>query len=260
LLEKEIKKLRAEKIDYEAKFEERLFFIENKAKEKKSQLKKQYQDEIFDLRLVKSKLEESNNKLKEQLKFGKPGGIPPPESTGPPIPPRPNDNVKGSNPPMPQRQPPSKTTSTDKKSNQPDPNLSLGFPSPQNLSQTTPNIKFRYDFWESTNKLIVAFDVPGTEVELLDIFITRLQVIISRKVGQFEEKFFGTKYRPIQLWRHDQPKPHVVKDTITLPCAVQPNKKQAFHHHGTVFLQLDKLPDSGGGSLGGSDWQTSPTF
>jgi HSP20 family molecular chaperone IbpA len=63
-------------------------------------------------------------------------------------------------------------------------------------------LRIAFDIWESSsnnNKIVVAFDVPGSEMEMLDIYITRFAITISRKIGVFEERFLTGKYKPYHL-------------------------------------------------------------
>lgn len=56
--------------------------MEQKFTEKRGAIKKKFQDEIWELKLAKHKLEEANKRMKEQM--AAPG-----RSTGPSVPPRP---------------------------------------------------------------------------------------------------------------------------------------------------------------------------
>jgi len=102
--------------------------------------------------------------------------------------------------------------------------------------------------------------VPGADVDLMDIYITRFAVTISRKVGVFEQQHLMPKFKPLQFQRMAPENINqFVREQITLPCAVQPTKKQAFTHKGTVFLALEKLGESVD-SVHSLDWQADPSF
>jgi len=120
---------------------------------------------------------------------------------------------------------------------------------------------FQYDIWESAQKIVVAFDVPGTELNQMDIYITRFAVTISRRVGLFEEKFLfnSGKYNAVVLNRLDSGIVQTIRNEVPLPVPVQPNKKQAFVYHGTVYVTLEKL-DTPIFSLVSMDWQNAPEF
>jgi len=117
-----------------------------------------------------------------------------------------------------------------------------------------------FDVWESSTTIIIALDIPGVDIKLLDIYISRFAITISRRCGTFEEKHIGSKYKALSLQRIEKGKiGQFIKDQIVLPCAVQPGRKQAFFHNGTVYLQLDRLTESYG-ELQFSDWMPTPNF
>eukprot|EP01114_Cavostelium_apophysatum_P024840 TRINITY_DN988_c0_g1_i3.p1 TRINITY_DN988_c0_g1~~TRINITY_DN988_c0_g1_i3.p1 ORF type:complete len:3117 (+),score=1304.77 TRINITY_DN988_c0_g1_i3:73-9423(+) len=298
-LEKQLKQYQAEKLEYETKYEERVFFMEQKFKEKRDGIRKQFMDEIRELKMSRSKLEEINRKLKDQLKEMSVEG--PAKSTGPAIPKRPSDapdtreketpkeTKQASAPPQSPRQPPARPPPTalstsqsftsvaplqnsvalqDKRSQEENyANLALPTlpstlaappspPPPQQISY-----KLKWDLWENNSKLVLAVDIPGTELDLVDISIARYAITITRKVAMFEEKHLTAKYKALQVNRHDRAKfGQSVKEMISLPCAVLPNKKQAFHHHGTIFLTVEKLPEPTTNQISKSDFHSNPNI
>lgn len=100
----------------------------------------------------------------------------------------------------------------------------------------------------------------GSDPDALDIYITRFSITVARKAGTFEQKHLVNKYRPLMLQRMEADKiGQFVKEQIVLPCAVQTGKKSAFYHQGTVYITLERLPESMG-TLQYNEWQKEPDF
>jgi len=285
--EKQLNKYRTEKLEYETKYEERIFFIERQSREKREKVKKEMTNEITELKKIRAKTERSHELMTEQLKdanaklrmYG--AGVSGPEqpelsrpalSTGPSPPPRkgtrksmmiPSSDIKESRLPV-------------------SPLLPLGFKvpgsSPSGISpilaphianQTSEGkgssahaiVRMPYDVWEGGNRVVLAVDVPGVEMELIDVYITRFTVTVSRKVGVFESKNLVNKYKPLHLLRFTRDQiSQILTDEIALPCAVQPDRKIAYHHHGTVYLTIEKM-ETTVSNIRISDWvQTAQLF
>jgi len=150
-------------------------------------------------------------------------------------------------------------------------NLNISDPLPNlpsnNLSHSAPSLsqiesfKLRFDFWENNTKIIVAIDIPGIEIEFVDIVVSRYAITLSRKIGLFEEKYFASKYSPTQIHRYDKAKfSQIITENIALPCAVQPIKKQAFNQAGTLFLTIEKLPEPTIGMVKKGDFAANPNI
>jgi len=127
--------------------------------------------------------------------------------------------------------------------------------------QHVESYRIRFDFWENNAKIIVAIDIPGVDMEMVDIVVSRYAITIARKIGLFEEKYFASKYSPTQIRRYDKTKfAQVLTENISLPCAVQPTKKQAFNHAGTLFLTIEKLPEPTIGMVKKADFANIPNI
>lgn len=103
----------------------------------------------------------------------------------------------------------------------------------------------------------MVIDLPGIELELVDINVAQHELTITRKIGDFEERNIASKYAPLVNHRNDRAKLYQTdKEVITLPCVVIPAKKQAFYYHGTVFMTIDKVTEAPalGGGLARSDF------
>jgi HSP20 family molecular chaperone IbpA len=78
---------------------------------------------------------------------------------------------------------------------------------PQVTAAQPPKQKILYDIWESPpKKIVVAFDVAGVEPENVEIQITGVSIIVSKRMGSFEDKHLykykqivGNRYRIISL-------------------------------------------------------------
>jgi HSP20 family molecular chaperone IbpA len=311
-LEKQLKQYRTEKLEYETKYEERIFFIERQSREKREKMKRELQSEINELKKIRVKLERSYDIIAEQLKdanaklrmYGAAVSGPAPlnltsvprakpaVSTGPAPPPR-AKSVMGLPPTNPPTSPPAKEKKSRDDSVIPRPQvpqgerlpisplLPVGFkvpgssvvspvlapfianqyvPEAAKPSAAPPTNNILYDIWEGGNRLVVSIDVPGVEMELIDIYITRFTVTIARKVGVFETKHLQAKYTPVHLlrFRNDQLN-QIVTNEITLPFAVQPERKIAYHHHGTVYLTIEKM-ETTTSNLRLNDWSQSVVF
>jgi len=302
-LEKKLKEYRTEKLEMETKYEERVYFMEERAKKKKEADQKESGTAVKQLSQTKQQLEAYVKQLQSRVedlsrKLSLYRGEPVPEiqperdreregpliSTGPTdLPPRPKSSLfnlssSSSSPDIPSK--PTKTApslpkekSEGKKTKiggafqQPElgggGNLIGPVPSlPSNIQSnaTSERARIPFDVWESSTTIVVAIDIPGVEMKLLDIYISRFAITISRKCGIFEEKNIASKYKPLSLQRIEKGKiGQFVKDQIILPCAVQPGRKQAFFHHGTVYLQLERLSEAYG-EIQFSDWMPAPSF
>jgi len=137
----------------------------------------------------------------------------------------------------------------------------VAVPSRQESSSTIDTQKYAspWDIWEGTTKLVVAIDVPGVEVDFLDISISRFKIDIAQKLGAFEEKFLSSKYKPVHLNRLELQKKgasKINKFQIVLPSAIE-KVLNLYHHHGTVYVHLQKLSEV---SLRPTHWGASPSF
>lgn len=128
------------------------------------------------------------------------------------------------------------------------------------VNPSTSNHTIFSDFWENGNKLVVCFDIPGVEFEMMDIVIMRSSVLVSVKRALFECTYLQDKYSPVQLNRFTQKSlPFVHQFEIGLPFMVVPQQKKAFYHYGSVYLTLNKLEQEAS-SVVNTDWQNHPAF
>jgi HSP20 family molecular chaperone IbpA len=138
---------------------------------------------------------------------------------------------------------------------------------------STADRKFEFDIWEALNntKIVLAFDAPGVDLTSMEIVIVGkasfllfelknegFMVKITRRMGSFEEKHLANNYKATRRTRY-APDKLLVTDEVKLPYLVRPDVKKAFHHHGTVYLTLEKFEVSMF-TVNSSDWQEQPSF
>lgn len=302
-LEKQLKAYRTEKLEMETQYEERVFFMEKKGKEKREKLQKTLEPKLEEVGKAKTALEKANDKLRDEcaelqglVRFYRGGSSEPGlerelpgKSTGPTVPDRPSGGRPSTAPEdgtsKPARVAPSPAgrgspstsrggvvvaAATRRESLS---ELRPGAVKPVGFAPSVPaflkvkivdgegsKASLKYDTWEGNTKVIVAIDLPGCGLDMMDIYVNRFYITVSRRLGAFEKLYFSHRYKPIQLSRLDRDNLDMtVKQELALPCAVRPESKTAYHHHGTLYVTVEKL-ENPVFSLRREEFVTVPAF
>jgi len=265
-LEGQIRSHGDEKAELEAKYEERVYFIDRENADRRAQMAKDYENQIRDIKLSRAAMEK---KMALALR------PPPSRSTGPALPPR--KGAPGAA---------SETLRGDVRAAvmdaqaleygyQPEaPRAVMADFNPTAMAAVVAAAvvaaqkpaEQRCDFWYSNasaadpnGKLLVAFDVPGSTQDALNIIVNRDRIEVVRKLGTFEEEYIAPKYWSKSMNRM----PSVGAEQrieIPLPCTVDTAKQQIFYNHGTVYLSLGRLPPSTSTVVTAQDWANEPPF